>query len=374
MVRIAPGPRGRIPVYGATKEEADRKKQEVLADLKTSEATPDLLPYPPGSLAEFVYTVWVPRVYKSVRPSTRRSYDSILVRHILPTWGHLQISEIGYSEVESGQQQLRRYARRKQEVVKTEEPLPDRRRFEVVMRLREILGLHHAIAGARGLPVRFDWRLSEPPPKKRKEKRPEPEPDFVPRLIAAANGTIWLGPIVACLFVGLRRGEICGLKRSHLDRDRMILTVCEQKTPETGDSQVATKGQERSIPIPSELIALLDAFGRPDSEYFFPNAEGGALLPNQLSKAIPALCAKAGLTRMKLHWLRAFAASNLAALGVDLNTIKEILGHTQIDTTLIYVDPRSEVIRNALRSLLSNHRPSTMTTGCENEPVVELKS
>jgi site-specific recombinase XerD len=66
----------------------------------------------------------------------------------------------------------------------------------------------------------------------------------------------------------------------------------------------------------------------------FPSSIGTPLGPRNLTRAFHGLLARSGLARMRWHDLRHSAASILLAQGVDLRTVMEVLGHSQIGVTM----------------------------------------
>lgn len=357
FARIAPGPKGRAPAYGKTPEAAVAAAEALQREVKAQEealriqqeearARAPQSSYPPGSFGEFVYGTWIRHVYPNLRKTSERRYDTQIIYHLLPALEYTPIASIGYAEAQAFQDGLKPQNGKGH--------VSDRQRREVVLRFREIMGLYAALTSARGEHVRTDWKLTNLPKVPKKKKRLEPEDDFTVRIMNAAKGTYMVGPLFAALFLGLRRGEICGLRWSHVDQKAMTITVKEQHQPEYGDQLVETKGDERIIPITEALYKRLRALGDKSSPYVFTNDKGKRLAPNEISKKPPLLCVKAGLRKATLHDLRSFAGSNLAALGVDPFTIMEILGHREISTTLIYVNQKSKLKRDAIAKLLDS--------------------
>lgn len=334
MARIRRKGERPLAVYGKTEQEAEEK----LAALAKAGSGPAPPAYSAGTFAEFVYSVYTPHVYPDIRNTSRRKYDELFRYHILPALGRLPIAEIGIQEMQALRQGLKRTDRRKG-------PLSPTHVREIVLREKEVLKLAHGL----GYTSRTDWRIAKAPDRPRKKPRIEPDPDFTERLLLAAEGTYMVGPLFCALFLGLRRGEICSLKWKAIDRKNLRIVVSEQL--QAIDGQVRTKGDTRVIPVPQELMARLDEWGDKDSEYVFTVC-GAPLRPNEVSKQTPRLCEKAQLPRCTLHDLRAFAASNLFALGVDPITVMEILGHTNLNTTMIYAYGREHKKRKALGRLL----------------------
>lgn len=386
--RIAPGPKGRIPVYSrVSQEEADKKARETEAKAKEPERPsqeagllgPD--DFEPGTFGHFVYQVWVPHVYPTKRATTKRKYGSLLACHILPGLAFQQISEIGYAEMKRYADGLKR--------ADGKGALPNAQKAEAIMRVREILKLYNTLAGARGEKTRTDWALVPAPAKPKKKKRSEKDEDFTQRFLAHCEPHE-VGPHFAALFLGLRRGEACGLRWSKIDRKALTITVAEQIQPETGTEIVDTKGDERTIPCPLELLQMIDKLGDLDSEFVFtypyfgkgrrkperkPNMTPWP--PNQLSKATPAICQRAELPKTGFHELRSHAANNLRRLGMDPWLIMEILGHSEIDTTTIYMDGHAKEKREGIAKLLktltnqqTEVEPRLGTTDSTAKPVV----
>lgn len=344
--RTGKGRENRKPQYGKTPEEADRKARALEESLKQLSTPPPPPTWPAGSFSAFVYEIWTPHVYPGLRATTVRSYDSILKHHVLPALGSLQISTIGYSEVKAALDGMQRFDKKG--------PLPDRRKNECSMRIKEILSLYATLRSAEGGSARTDWKLVKPPRRKRRKERAEPPADFTVRIMAACEGRFaWAkGPVFAGLFLGLRRGEIAGLMWSDIDRVAMTITVSEQRQPEYKEGRVPTKGEERTIPIPPALLEWIDRLGSKNSVFVFLGAKKTPIPVGELSKLTPRLCEKAGLPKIDLHDLRSFAASNLNDMGVELLTIMEILGHTKLDTSLLYLNAKDAKKRKALEGLL----------------------
>jgi site-specific recombinase XerD len=66
-------------------------------------------------------------------------------------------------------------------------------------------------------------------------------------------------------------------------------------------------------------------------------------------------CRKAGI-KANLHMLRHSFASHLVMNGVDLVSVKELLGHTQISTTMIYSPLSPEYKANTVEKLPWNNK------------------
>jgi len=89
-----------------------------------------------------------------------------------------------------------------------------------------------------------------------------------------------------------------------------------------------------------------------DSGLVFTTRKGTLIEPRNINRTFDALVALAGVTRIRFHDLRHSCATLLFAQGVDLQAIRDLLGHSSIGvTSAIYVDVLREVQRDAVNRL-----------------------
>lgn len=152
------------------------------------------------------------------------------------------------------------------------------------------------------------------------------------------SSTPWLKPILLVLRnTGMRIGEVLQLKFTDIDLENSAIMVRSQKT-----------NNYRIVPINGELNEILEWLSKyyvhPKSmqvsirhskqkEYLFCHPCGSSIksIKNSFNKA----CAKAGI-KATPHTIRHTFASHLVMNQVDLVSIKELLGHSSISTTMIY--------------------------------------
>jgi integrase len=127
------------------------------------------------------------------------------------------------------------------------------------------------------------------------------------------------------LNTGLRVGEIFLLRWSNADLKRGILTIFSPKTEKL-----------REVPVNAETRNVLDAWwlGK-KAEFVFYNPETGKPFVD-LSAGFALACQKAGIEGVTWHTLRHTFASRLVNTGVDIVTVKELLGHSSITVTMRY--------------------------------------
>ena len=83
-----------------------------------------------------------------------------------------------------------------------------------------------------------------------------------------------------------------------------------------------------------------------DSEYLFLNKNGNKLSDRMVRNILDDLIIKSGVNKHAYpHMIRHTFATDLLNSGADLMTVKELLGHENIDTTSIYTHVTDEQIR-----------------------------
>ncbi|OWQ91700.1 hypothetical protein CDQ91_19350 [Sphingopyxis witflariensis] len=134
--------------------------------------------------------------------------------------------------------------------------------------------------------------------------------------------------ILLSMNTGCRRGELFDLTWSNVDLDRRILTV-------TGAT--AKSRRTRHIPLNREATAVLlnwRAQCEDTSGLVFVNEQGERF--DRVNSSWRRLLKDAEITAFRWHDMRHHFASRLAMGGVDLNTIRELLGHSDYAMTLRY--------------------------------------
>ncbi|WP_353226687.1 tyrosine-type recombinase/integrase [Novosphingobium sp.] len=134
--------------------------------------------------------------------------------------------------------------------------------------------------------------------------------------------------ILLSLNTGCRRGELFDLTWPNVNLDRRILTV-------TGAT--AKSRRTRHIPLNREATsALLNwrAQSEDTTGLVFVNEQGDRF--DRANSSWRRLLKQAQITEFRWHDMRHHFASRLAMGGVDLNTIRELLGHSDYTMTLRY--------------------------------------
>ena len=143
--------------------------------------------------------------------------------------------------------------------------------------------------------------------------------------------------VLLALNTGLRRGDLFGLKWDHVHLGRRQIIKVIEKTSHA--RRKAGKKPEASVlPLSAEAVAILTQLEKqkhPTSPYVFTSPRSGGRLDN-IKKAFEAVLEKAKISGFRFHDLRHTFASRLVMAGVDINTVRELMTHTDIKMTLVY--------------------------------------
>lgn len=145
---------------------------------------------------------------------------------------------------------------------------------------------------------------------------------------------ILLGLLYGC---GLRCFEVRGIQLSHLDFDRQMLHVHQGKGK-----------KDRYVPLSTLLIRGLKQYIHAENPQVWlfngkPEGRAGGDFDGRYSQrgvqwAVRQACKEAGIAKeVSVHTLRHTYATHLLEDGLDIVSVKDLLGHECIETTMIYL-------------------------------------
>jgi len=145
------------------------------------------------------------------------------------------------------------------------------------------------------------------------------------------------------LKTGLRKSELINLRWEDVEFDRKYIRV-ESKE----DWQTKT-GNSREVPIDEDLLDMLTELPK-ESDYVFLNTNGRKY-GYHLTERVKRLGRRIGIENLTVHALRHTFISHLVMSGVDLVTVKELAGHSDIKTTMRYAHLTPEHLRKSIGKL-----------------------
>jgi site-specific recombinase XerD len=172
----------------------------------------------------------------------------------------------------------------------------------------------------------------------------------VARLIAAARNLKHQTALSVAYGAGLRASEVINLKVSDIDSERMTLRI------EQGKGR-----KDRYAMLPPVLLERLRTWWREaraqgkmlDGGWLFPGLDPiDQLTTRQLNRAIHAAAEAAGIDkRVSMHTLRHSFATHLLEQKVDIRVIQVLLGHKKLETTALYAQVATDLLREVVSPL-----------------------
>lgn len=199
---------------------------------------------------------------------------------------------------------------------------------------RELAVLSHVFNVARR-----EWgmeSLINPVESVRKPKLPKArdrrlEPGELERLLEA-TGSPELGAIVLlAVETAMRRGEIAGLLRKHVDLGKRTVHLPDTKN-----------GESRTVPLSSRAVDLLSSLPPRISGRVF------GMNPDSITQAFDRACKRAGINDLRFHDLRHEATSRLFEKGLNVMEVASITGHKDIRMLGSYTHLRAEDLAKKL--------------------------
>jgi len=175
--------------------------------------------------------------------------------------------------------------------------------------------------------------------------------------------------VLVALHTGMRLGELSSLKWEYVDFKNKIIKVnttrvrvrnkdcdnsidglsCEMNKTLVLITEPKTDDSVREVPISSIVLEQLKEQKQYESEYVFPKSNGEGYDNRGIQKYFKELIASLDIRDKSFHTLRHTFATNALESGMDVKTLSEILGHSDVATTLnCYVHPNEKGIKRAM--------------------------
>lgn len=369
--RIAIGtlPNGKVR-YKKHREATERAcvawlKQQLIAESQGLDLAPEKL-----TVAEHLDR-WLSEVKARARYSTHLSYTQLVKDHLKPALGGLQLAKLTRHHVQRLLDELHAAGKARNTI----------RNVRACGRAATAgCAKTHPLAYAAFRDVTVPRTAPKPPPQRALT------PEQCRAFLAAVAGDRLEAIYWTALLLGLRRGEVLGLRICDVDLAAKTLTIAGQRQYQKGKGQVRiapkSEGSESTVPIPDALIPVLErqlarvAEERRDRRWkdhglLFPTTRGTAYAGRNVVRSFKRALSDANLPDIRFHDLRHSCASLLVTLNVHPKVMMEILRHSQISTTMeIYAHAVPEVNRaaaNAIGALLTAPAPAAPTPATEEQ-------
>ena len=305
---------------------------------------------------------WLERKKLTLRPNTIDGYRVAANAHVIPELGQIKIADLT-------RQDIQRYFERLQR---------DGISVSTMKKHRVIIhgALNDAVLDGL-LTVNVADNISLPKSKKfegkalsetqvadmlvKLEKQPEP--------VRAA--------VTLAVIYGLRRSEICGLRWEDIDFENSTIHIRNTVTEYSGTvyevEDTKTKTSRRDLYLVPDVADYLKSLLQTQKENGIfsgkvcVHLDGREVKPSYCTSACERFVKACGYDGIRLHDLRATAASILASKGVPIKQVQTYLGHKDVQTTLSYYVHVLDADRIATANVMGNVFASVCSEGCSEK-------
>lgn len=317
--------------YGKTRKEVAEKLQA----LRQQQSHGTLIDTSRATMADFL-NQWLESARLTCKPSTVHGYDLVVRCHLVPTIGTVKLQKLGPTHL------LKLYQQKLQQGLSP-------RRVAIIHAV-----IHRALAEA----VR--WRLVprnvaddvKPP----RQEHDEPQVWTVEQVrrfmgVSQESDSRYAPALVVTLALGLRVGELLGLRWDSVDWERGQVTV-DRALVWVGGRAVwgspKSKAGKRVLPLPEPAKQALMRLRHQQAQdrlragpdwkdtesRIVTSGTGGVPILNRFKDTLTRLCEQAEIPRLTVHQLRHQSASLLFAAGADVKQVQQYLGHSRASVTL----------------------------------------
>ena len=270
---------------------------------------------------------WLSIINNNIKRSTYANYLMKLKKHILPAFGSIICSDLKSRDIYAFIDRL------------TDKGLSARYISDILVIIKAVFKYASREYGIKNVTewivmpkkAQTEVRLLDAGEQKKLEKYIHSNPD-----------TTSLG-IAISLYTGLRIGELCALKWEDIDLKKRVLSVRKTiQRVQVNDSNSKTRlmitepkseRSKRDIPIPKGLYYMLkkqEALGK----CYLLTGTDRPIEPRTMQYRFAKILKNVGLPSVHFHSLRHAFATKAVALGFDIKTLSELLGHSSVELTL----------------------------------------
>lgn len=332
--------------YAKTRTEVQRAMTRALRDVQRG------VPIPPSRQTVGKFLVhWLDEVAKpTLRPTTYAGYRVVVERHLIPHIGKVSLEKLAPQDVQALLAD------------RTREGLSPRTVQLIRAVLRRALGQAlewDLVARNAAVPVK--------PPRQHRYHAQVWSVDETRRFLAAVQDDRWGALYTVAAYMGLRQGEILGLRWADVDLEARTLRVSGAMSTvgPRARTEPKTERSRRTLPLPSAVVSALRTHRTrqleerlragdvwQDHDLVFASIFGGPVERKGLHDRWKRAIRQAELPDIRFHDLRHGCASLLLASGVPSRVVMDILGHSSIKTTMdTYSHVMPHLIGDAMATL-----------------------
>ena len=364
------GVRKRRPVYGNSFDEV----REKLDKLKGDSANGVLLPDRHVLVRDYL-NYWLQEVVAQKRLTTRRGYESAVRLHLIPVLGAIRLERLTGADVRrlfavlrlkclccaNGYDRSRPAGKQCCSAGRCCGRTPSTRQIQFVHAV-----LRNALSNAvrEELITRNVAKLVQIPTPRYTVGTGMPLDD-VKRILNGARDTRLYAVYVLAATLGLRRGELLGLRWSDIDFDRSTVQISQTVQRVAGRLVIdATKSHASDAVVPLPKVTRTVLMRHRDLQadervragdlweehgLVFTTQHGRPIEPRYLNTHFDRIRTAVGLPTVRLHDFRHTAVSLLLELGTPPHVVQAIARHADLDVTMrIYAHTNLDSMREAV--------------------------
>lgn len=304
---------------------------------------------------EQILNAWIIDKELHLKKSTLLKYKSIIATHIIPDIGNVEIKELNVNTIN----------KLLAEKMNTGRKNGNKELSNSYIKTMSIIlssALNYAVLSGLCNPLR--GKISKPSvPKNKIIVLSKEEQYSLEKNISPSNSTTELGIIIA-LNTGLRIGELCALRWSDIDMTNNIIHVRHSVIRVATDSSVNSNKTKliidtpksehsiRDIPITQKLQHCLKSCIPVDKKNYILSNSPLFLSPRTFEYRFHKVLDEYDIDSFNFHILRHTFATRCIECNVDIKTLSEIMGHSNVNITLNnYVHPSFDDKRTQLEKL-----------------------
>lgn len=337
----------RKPFYGESKKDAEDKANEFMSKIKNGMA----LDYQNVTINELIYK-WLFQIkLNEVKASSFQSYEGTYRNYI-------KDSKIAGLKV---------YNTKSIHIQEYYNELGKTKTYSQIKKLNKLLKSFFIYAESEGYVLRNPCNnISIPNQNAVKSKKQDDIEYFsekeIKELKKTIKGNTFEPLILTALGTGLRQGELLALKWQNVDLKNKYLKVEEtlkkvyvfdsdgNKNLETLIQKPKTTNSIRTVDLPDKIVDLLKSLPQ-NGEFVFCDEAGNPYSAKTIFGNWKRILAPTKIPYKKFHSLRHTYATMLLTKGVDLKTVQDLMGHSDITITQIYLHVLPKTKKDAVNKL-----------------------
>lgn len=337
-------------VYGKTREAVEDERRKLVDKARSGIPTPTRSP----RLAEWL-PLWLEEIIKPKRKKTTYSKYAMHIRlYLVPMLGAKRLESMSVTDV-------RRFL----------SALTGQTTAATAKESHKVLRSALTAACREELIARNVAKLVDPPRVESQQRDPWTIEETLV-FLKFARGDAAYAAILLAVALGLRRGEIVGLKWSQVDFVSRTIRLGRQLQRRDGVLyEDDTKGRKRPMPLPLICVIALRwqhlrwlamrekaGTGWVKNDYVFVTRTGRPIEGRNLYRSFIQMAEKAGVRSVRLHDARHGFATLMADSGTEPRLLMELMGHSQIAVTMnVYTHVVEKSKREAIKTVDRLLRP-----------------